>query len=105
MDSSSSKMKVLKQLTVELTDYMNPEDMKRSLFARQLLTADEMERVSLAHMTTRDKNMFILTKLPSKGRQAFDLFMECLRETGDDNPSHRDLVSQILDKVAQLTVE
>ncbi len=95
----SSKMRILKQFTVELTDFMNPEDMKRSLFAKQLLTADELERVSLSHMTTRDKNMFILAKLPSKGRQAFDLFMDCLRETADENPAHLDLVSQIMREI------
>ncbi len=100
-----SKMRVLKQYTVELTDYMNPEDMKRSLFAKQLLTADELERVSLSHMTTRDKNMFILTRLPSKGRQAFDLFMDCLKETGVTNPAHLNLVSQIEQKVDTLTAD
>ena len=93
---SNSKMRVLKKFTVELTRDMNPDHMKLSLFAKQLLTTDEMERINLPTMTTRDKNMFILMKLPSKGRQAFDLFMDCLKETSEENRSHSELVSQIM---------
>ena len=78
---------------------MNPDDMKGALYSCQLLTADELERVGLPTMTHRDKNMFILMKLPSKGRQAFDLFVDCLKDTAEDNPAHLELVKQIMSAV------
>ena len=84
---------------MELSRDMNPEDMKRSLFAKQMLTPDELERLGLPNMTTRDKNMFILTKVPGKGRQAFDLFVDCLKETGQENPVHLELVTLIMGEV------
>ena len=96
---NNAKMKILKKFTVELTRDMNPDSMKGPLYSCQLLTADEVERLSLPTMTHRDKNMFILMKLPSKGRQAFDLFADCLKQTAEENPAHLELVKQIMSEV------
>lgn len=96
---SNSKQKILQKFTVELSRHMNPDDMKRSLFAKQMLTPDELERLGLPNMTTRDKNMFILTKVPGKGRQAFELFVDSLKETSEENPAHLELVELITDEL------
>lgn len=90
------KRRALQRLTVELCRDMNPEDMKRALFAKQLLTMDELERIDLPTHTTRDKNMFILQRIPTKGAKAFDIFINCLQETSRENPPHNDLIRDLL---------
>ena len=96
------KRRALQRLTVELSSDMNPDDMRRALYAKQMLTRDEVEQLSLPGMTTRDKNMFLLLKIPSKGIRAFDYFVDCLQETAGDNPNHHDLVEQLLRKLREL---
>lgn len=86
------KRRALKKCTVELCRDMNPEDLKRALFAKNLLTSNELERLSLPIMTTKEKNLFILMKIPSKGPGAFDSFVEALQATSEENPSHDELV-------------
>lgn len=98
-DSTAKRLKILQRHTVELSRDMNPDDMKRSLFEKEMLTLNELQRLGLPTMTTLDKNMFILAKIPSKGRQAFDLFVQCLIETSEENPVHKELVTKILTEV------
>ena len=74
----TKKRQVLQRCTVELVRDMDPDAMKGALFARQMLTPDEVERLSLLVMTRRDKNLFILQKMLSKG--TFDYFIDCLLE-------------------------
>ncbi len=93
------KRRALERLTVELCRDMNPDDMKRSLFAKQLLTPDEVEQIDLPIRTRRDKNMFILLKIPTKGMRAFDIFVDCLKDTSLENPVHEDLVHQLLQEL------
>ena len=93
------KRRALQRMTVELCQHMNPDDMKRVLFSKQMLTPDELERVDLPTHTTRDKNMFILQRIPTKGMRAFDLFIDSLQETSASNPVHGDLVQQLLREV------
>ena len=73
--------------------------MKQVLFAHKLLTMDELERLSLPIMTRRDKNMFILQKVPTKGRNAFDYFIDCLQSTAEANPVHLQLIKQLMDEL------
>jgi len=98
---NEAKLRVLRRFTVDLCKNMNPDDLKVAMFAKNLLTADDLERNSLPNKTTRDKNMFILMKLPSTGRDGFDLFMECLKETGEENPAHLELLTKIMAEVNQ----
>ena len=98
----TNKRLALQRLTVELSRDMNPNDMQTALHAKQMLTRDEMERLSLPVMTTREKNMFILSKVPSKGRRAFDLFVDCLQETAESNPVHKELIDQLVRKLREL---
>ena len=81
---------------------MNPDDMRVALFAKQMLTSDEVEQLSMPGMTRRDKNMFILLKIPSKGVRAFDFFVDCLQKTAEENPRHHELVGQLLSKLREL---
>jgi len=92
----TKKRQVLQRCTVELVRDMDPDAMKGALFARQMLTPDEVERLSLPVMTRRDKNLFILQKMPSKGTKAFDYFIDCLQETSEDNPVHMELIEQLM---------
>ena len=96
------KRRALQQLTVELVNNMNPDQLRPHLFQKCLLTRDEQERVSLPVMTTMDKNMFILQRIPSKGSDAFDLFVECLQETVEAVPAHQQLVEGLFVKLEQL---
>lgn len=97
------KKKALQQLHVELVNGMNPEAMKDALFAKELLTRDEFERTGLLYMTVRDKNVFILQRIPTKGKDAFDLFVDCLQDTSQENPSHRELYSKLIQKLEALS--
>lgn len=89
------KKQALRLCHVDLIKNMNPDDMKHALFARKLLTPDELERLSLPQ-TTKDKNTFILQQIPRKGRDAFDLFVDCLQDTVGENPAHQELYISLI---------
>ena len=93
------KADALRRSTVDLVQYMNPDQLKAALYAKGLLTDDELERLGLLTMTTREKNMFIVTRLPSKGPNHFDIFIDCLQETTHGHPAHEDLIRTLLSKV------
>ena len=95
--------RVLQHLTVDFVDKMDPEEMKTHLFQKHLLTRDEVEQLGLPIHTTRNKCMLILTKLPTKGAEAFDRFVECLEETADKVPGHAELVEKINEHLDQLS--
>ena len=94
--------RVLQHLTVEFVDKMDPEEMKTHLFQKRMLTRDEVEQLGLPIHTTRSKCMLILTKLPTKGADAFDRFVECLEETADKVPGHAELLEKINEQLDQL---
>lgn len=81
---------------MELSRDMNPEDVKGVLFAKGMLTRNEMDRLGLPVMTRKEKNTFILMKIPSKGVGAFDYFMDALQATSEENPVHNELVDLLL---------
>ena len=81
---------------------MNPDTLRPHMASKRLLTRDEQERLGLPGMTTTDKCMFILQTLPSKGRDSFDLFVDCLQETAEEVPAHLELVHQLLDNLSML---
>ena len=93
------KLRALRKCTVELCSKMNPDAMKVALYAKQMLTSDDVDRLGLPIMTKKDKIMFILTKIPSKGLRAFDYFIEALESTSDENPAHNELVDQLLNEL------
>ena len=96
------KKLALQKCTVELVRDLNPDLIRGSLFSRHMLTRDEMERLGLPVMTTRDKNHLILQVLPTKGRNAFDLFVESLQDTSRENPTHQDLADTLVAKLHEL---
>ena len=98
------KKRALRVCHVDLINKMNPEDMKHPLYERKLLTPDEFERLNLPHQTTRDKNTFILLQIPKKGRDAFDLFVDCLQETAGDNPPHQELYTTLIQNLENITI-
>ena len=81
---------------MELGRDMNPDDMKAVLYAKGVLTTDEMDRLELPTMTTKDKNIFILLKIPSKGLDAFGIFIDALQATSKENPAHQELIDLLL---------
>ena len=92
----------LQKCTVELCKMMNPDDLRPSLLARKMLTFDQSERLSTM-ATTREKTMFILQLVPTKGSKAFELFVESLQETSDENPTHASLAAMLLDSIPTVT--
>ena len=92
----AKKMRAVRACTVELCRDMNTGDLTAALYAKGLLTTDEVEMLGLPIKTNREKNLYIVTKLPSKGSKAFEMFVECLKSTSEENPVHNDLVQLIL---------
>jgi len=91
--------RVLQHLTVEFVEKMNPEEMKTQLYARRMLTNDEVEQLGLPIHTNRSKCMFILTKLPTKGAEAFDRFAESLEATSTEVPAHGELLQKLMEQI------
>ena len=89
----------LRAATVELVNNMDPNSLKHTMFSKNLLNLDELERIDWPTMTTNDKNLFILGVLLTKGSQAFALFLSCLEveEMGRDNPTHLELKQKLED--------
>lgn len=98
---NSAQRTSLRVATVELVNNMDPNSLKHTMFSKNLLNFDELERIDLPNMTTKDKNLFILRVLPTKGSQAFALFLSCLEETGRDNPAHLELKQKLEDGLAE----
>ena len=94
---NSTERQSLRAATVELVNNMDPNTLKHVMFSRNLLNMDELERIDLPTMTTRDKNLFILKTLPTKGSRAFALFLRCLEETSRENPAHLELKQKLED--------
>ena len=84
---NSTQRTSLRAATVELVNNMDPNSLKHTMFLKNLLNLDELERINLPTMTTNDKNLFILRFLLTKGSQAFALFLGCLEveEMGNKN--------------------
>jgi len=91
--------RVLQHLTVEFVEKMNPEEMKTQLYSRRMLTNDEVEQLGLPIHTNRSKCMLILTKLPTKGAEAFDRFAESLEATSASVPAHGELLQKLMEQV------
>lgn len=92
---SKRKLDALRKCAVELSSSMNPEDMKAALYSRKMLTQSEMEELGISR-STKDKNLSILLKIPRKGLDAFDHFMDALQETSTENPAHKELIDLLL---------
>jgi hypothetical protein len=93
----SLEKQALRAATVELVNNMDPNSMKQIMFSRNLLNMDELERIDLPTMTTRDKNLFIIRVLPTKGSRAFPLFLRCLEDTSRENPAHLEIKQKLKD--------
>lgn len=89
------KLAALRKCTVELSESMNAEDMTTTLYANNMLTKDEVDELRIPQ-STRNRNLYILLKVPSKGLRAFDYFVDALQATSWDNPSHKELVDLLM---------
>ncbi len=90
------KLKALRECTVELCRDMNTDDLTAALYAKGMLTTNEVQKLGLPIMTNREKNLFIVTKLPSKGPNAFEYFVDALQTTSRENPVHSELIDRLL---------
>lgn len=93
---NKKKLAVLRKCTVELSRGMNPEAMMTALYAANMLTKTELEELQMPQ-TTRNKNLTILLKVPTKGLDGFDHFVSALQSTSEENPSHLELVELLMD--------
>lgn len=100
---NAAERKSLQRATVHLVKNMNPNSLKTVMFACNLLNQDELERIDLPDKTTRDKNLFIIKTLPTKGSRAFGLFLNCLQQTSAENPVHLELKQLLEDGVADFS--
>jgi len=100
-EEGKKKLRMLKKCTPYLMKTMNPDSMLPALFSKDLLNSDEMERLNQPHQTTRDKNLFIILAVPKKGSGAFDLFVESLKETSEENPAHNELIRLLLNQESE----
>lgn len=89
------KLAALRKCTVELSESMNPEDMMTALYAKSMLTKSEVEELRIPQ-STRNRNLSILLKIPSKGLSGFDYFVDALQTTSKENPAHKELADQLM---------
>ena len=119
---------VLQEMMISLCNKMNPEDMKVALHAQGILTYNELKQLCLPTYTSNEmkqsllpgmvgnwvkqirkkrgdiaspwkKNQFIVMALFRKEKTAFDVFVSCLQDTSEDNPSHRELLEELSRKL------
>ena len=62
---------------------MAPDNLLQHMYAKGLVTPEEYEEIN-ACTTTRMKNIKILDCLPKKDPAKVDVFLECLRGTGQE---------------------
>ena len=64
------------------------------IFAKNLITADDLERVQLPTMTSSDKVNFLYLKLLHLGKEGFETFMNCLKDA-NEHPEHDELYDKL----------
>lgn len=89
------KLAALRKCTVQLSESMNPEDTMIALHAKNMLTKSELEELRIPQ-STKNRNLTILLKIPTKGMDGFDYFVDALQATSKDNPSHQELVDLLM---------
>ena len=92
---NKKKLAALRKCTVELSGSMNPEAMMTALYAVNMLTKSELEELRIPQ-STKNKNLTILLKVPTKGLDGFDHFVSALQSTSEENPSHVELVDLLM---------
>ena len=97
-EEEGKKLKMLRKCCPQLVKFMNPDSLCPVLFSKELLNSDELERLSKFEKTTRDKILFIVLTIPTKGTGAFSRFIDSLRETSEENPAHNELIRLLLNQ-------
>ena len=88
----------LKENCEDILQSLNLEALIPHLLKNDLLTQSEYQELEVyKEMPRRQNRYFLLTVLPRKGREAFNMFIECLKaEKG--HLGHRDLVKTLCNK-------
>ena len=82
---------ILHQCYEQLIQYMDTNELLPFLIREQLVTTDESEVLTNPYKTRKEKNLYLLSKLPTKGENAFELFLKCLEES-NEHSGHAKLV-------------
>ena len=80
---------------------MDSDTLALHLYAKDLLTKDDWDRVHLPTKTSRDKAIFLHDKILDRGKEGFDILMNCLEETIED-PGHKEFYNKISSTVAHM---
>ncbi|XP_067302271.1 caspase-9 isoform X1 [Pseudorasbora parva] len=75
---------ILRRRRRDLVESLNPGDICDGLLSKGIFTKDMIEEIQ-SKATRRDQARQLVTDLEMRGHQAFPAFMECLRETGQDD--------------------
>ena len=83
----------------KLIDCINMDTLIHHLFKEKLVTWNEYLTLVNTKTSQRDKNLYFVSEvLPSKGEEAFDRFIACLKEA-KDHSSHAELAKQLEDEM------
>lgn len=79
----------------KLIDCINMDTLISYLFKEKLVTWNEYRTLINTKMSQREKNQYFVSEvLPSKGEEAFDRFIVCLKEA-TEHPCHAELAKQL----------
>ena len=92
---------ILHQCYEQLIQYMDINELLPFLIREQLVTTHESEVLTNPYETRKEKNLYLLSKLPTKGENAFELFLKCLEES-NEHLGHAELVV-LLKQIASTT--
>ena len=76
-----AKADVLRKRRIQISSNMNAEKVVERLYSQRILDMDDRELI-LAETTTNGKGLKLLDLLPRRRPEAFDVFLQALRECG-----------------------
>lgn len=90
----------LKIFNKELTECLNVPTLIPFLYKQNLITGDDYDILNQPFRTKQDRNRYLLQILPSKGGDAFNRFIECLKDA-EEHLGHQYL-AELLEKCTSL---
>ena len=82
---------------------MDSNELLPFLMQKGLVTTNESEVLTNPFITKTPKNLYLLSRLPSKGENAFELFLKCLEES-NEHLGHAELVTLLKRKASTTTL-
>lgn len=86
----------------ELRKLLDPMTIIPYLSASGLLTANDIDSIQLPIKTRHQKIDEIKSKLPTKGKEWWDKFMSCLKQSSHDHIAHGELLQSLEEALNEL---